>query len=462
MRQPQKLAGKIYNRFQNLFKNAYVRDVGVLAGGTSLAQALTVLVLPVLTRLYTPEDFSVLAVYAALLGTISVAACLRLEIAIPIPERHEDAANLLALALCISAIVAVTVAFVVGLFPAQIVDLLERPELRPYLWLLPLGIWLASSYAALQYWFTRKKMFPIIAKTRVTQAIGGAATQVGLGWAGFAPFGLLLGQMISSGVGVYRLGHDALTRDRIVFNSISWASMRRVYREYDRFPKYSTWEALANTAGIQLPMLIIAALALGPEAGFLMLATRAMQMPMGLIGVSVSQVYLSQAPHELRRGNLGNFTAKVLGGLVKTGVGPLLFAGIVAIPAFALIFGEDWRRAGELVTWMTPWFVFQFLSSPISMVMHIRNKQRAMLILVVFGLVIRVSAILLAVQFNRSWMSEFYILASAVYYIAICVPLYYQANCKLTQIMLVIWNNIHWVALWVFAGIIIRYLAVIL
>ena len=192
-------------KFDNMFRHGFVRSVSVLVGGTAFAQALMVLVLPLLTRLYTPEDFSVLAVYSSILGIVSVAACLRLEIAIPLPQRDEDAANLLALALCSSAGVAGLSALIVVLFPVQIVALVAQPKLLPYLWLLPLGILLSSSCAALQFWTTRKKRFSVIAKTHLTQAIGGAGTQAGLGWASIAPLGLLLGQMISSGAGIFQL-----------------------------------------------------------------------------------------------------------------------------------------------------------------------------------------------------------------------------------------------------------------
>lgn len=422
-------------KFDALFRRGFVGSVGVLVGGTAFAQALMVLVLPLLTRLYTPEDFSVLAVYASLLGIISVAACLRLEIAIPLPNNDEVAVNLLALALCCSAGVAGLSAIIVALFPTQIVALVAQPKLEPYLWLLPLGIWLSSSYAALQFWTTRKKRFSVIAKTRMTQAIGGACTQVGLGWWGVVPLGLVLGQMINSGSGIFRLVRDLLKNDREALHLIQWSEMKRVFCEYDRFPKYSTLDSLANNAGIQIPIIIIAALALGPEAGLLILAMRAMQAPIGLIGGAVGQVYLSHAPHELRAGTLGKFTINAIGGLIKTGVGPLLFAGIVAPPMFSLIFGKEWERAGDLVVWMTPWFVFQLISSPISMVMHVRGWQKAMLVLTLLGLVIRIGGIVLAANFDRNYLSEYYVVSSAIFYFICIIVFSYAANLVFRELI---------------------------
>lgn len=66
--------------------------MGVLVGGTTGAQLLAVLAAPLLTRLYTPEDFGLLAVYASLLGLIAVIASLRYELAIPLPTDDTEAA----------------------------------------------------------------------------------------------------------------------------------------------------------------------------------------------------------------------------------------------------------------------------------------------------------------------------------------------------------------------------------
>nr|WP_248280560.1 oligosaccharide flippase family protein [Aromatoleum aromaticum] len=375
-----------------------------------------VLVLPVLTRLYSPADFTVLAVYASVLGIFAGIACLRLEIAIPIPETDDEAANLLALALASAAGFGTISGLLVWLFPVELAALSGQPQFEPYLWLLPFGIWLSGSYAALQFWATRKKQFALIAKTRLSQATGSTGVQVGFGWAGIAPFGLLLGQLINSGAGVIGLGLKTWRDHRGAITAIRPMRMLATLRQYDRFPKYSVLEAFANNGGIQFPVLIIAALAAGPEAGFLMLATRVMAAPMGLIGGAVSQVYLSRAPEEKRQGRLGPFTATVIGGLFKMGVGPLLFAGIVAPVAFPLVFGAEWARAGQIVSWMTPWFAVQFLASPVSMTLHVTDNQKAAFSLQITGLLLRVGAVLAAAQFATQAIVEIYALSGFVFY----------------------------------------------
>lgn len=410
----QRIILAMSTRFQ--FRSSFFKSVGVLVSGTAFAQVLTVIALPLLTRIYTPTDFSVLAVYTSIVSIISVAACLRFEIAIPLPKRDAEAANLLALSLLFCTVISIAVFFGVLLFSAQIIELVGQPALRPYLWLLPLGIWLASSYSAIQFWATRKKKFGIIAKTRMTQAIGGVGTQLGLGWAGLAPLGLLLGQMINSGAGFFGLICDALRGDRALIRSISRFRMRRIFRRYVNFPKYSTLEALSNNAGIQLPLIIIASLAVGPEVGFLALAMRVMAAPMAFIGSSVAQVYLAEASAKYYKGELRAFTIKVMLRLLVIG-GPIIAVGGAISPLlFPIIFGPEWGRAGELVFLMVPWFIIQFVVSPVSMSLHITGRQGVALIVQLAGVLFRSGCVVFAYFVIPGWLSEVYIVTGAVFY----------------------------------------------
>lgn len=439
-------------------RGGLVHSVGTLVGGTAFAQALTILALPLLTRLYTPDEFSVLAVYTSVLGILSVVACLRLEIAIPLPEHDEDAVNLLALALGFGLMLSGMVAVVVLLFGTQLAAWLRFPAFAPYLWMVPLGMAVASAYAGTQYWSTRKKKFTPIARTRMLQALGGLGLQTGAGAAGVGPFGLLLGHMVSSGAGFIGLARDALRHDRKLLSAISLPNMRRMLGEYSRFPKYSTWEAFANTAGVQVPVIMIAALALGPEAGFVMLATRIIAAPMSLIGGSLAQVYLAHASDELRAGRLGDFTAKILGGLLKTGVGPLLFIGIVAGPASSIIFGQEWSRVGELIAWMTPWFILQFLSSPVSMVMHVKQHQRLMMSMQTIGLILRVTAVWAAYAIHADITSEVYAVSGAVFYLLATIVYYTVADIRWKSLRQLIPSASGHLILWLLAAYCTRWL----
>lgn len=400
-------------------RGGFLRSVLVLVSGTAFAHAITAMALPVLTRLYTPNDFSLLAVFSSLLSIISVAACLRLDIAIPMPERDSEAFDLLVLALGSTLVVSSVLGAIVLITPSWVAETIGRPEQEPYLWLLPIGILLAGSYSTLQNWFIREKQFPLIARSRIVQSAASVGTQIGMAGFASAPIGLLVGYLLNTGSACLGLGYRFLRQERHKQNApgLNRTRLKRTWSAYNRFPKYSTWEALCNSAAIQAPVIMIAALAAGSEAGYLLLAMSVIQAPMSLFGTAIGQVYFSRAPQEYRNGRLGKFTAETLSGLIKAGVGPLLAVGILSPIIFGPLFGEGWERAGVLVAWMTPWFIMQFLASPISMALHVTGHQRIVFVLQAFGLVFRVLTVWVVAQLANESISEAYAVSGAFFYL---------------------------------------------
>lgn len=440
----------------SVFDSPKLRGVVTLVGGSAFGQLIMLSLLPVLTRIYTPDDFSILSFYVSALAILASVSCLRFEIAIPLPQDDAEGYVLLKLALIsslalssFSGFVLLAVCEIFGSVPAV-------AKYKDHLWLLPVGMFFLGGYTAFLYWANRKKRFSTIAKTRVLQALGGGGVQVGLGVLGAGPIGLLLGHAVYGGAGFLSIAKSSLSEFKKYSNNNSAFTMAAVFKKYDRFPKYSTFESFANISGIQLPIILIAMLAVGPEAGLLMLAMKVMQGPMSLIGSSVGQVYLSHGAAAHRDGNIASLANSTLSGLLKVGVGPLIFAGIVASEVFSVVFGPEWRASGEMAAWITPWLVFQFLASPISMTMHIQEQHRKNLGLTIFGLLIRVGAVLVSVVFYSDMVVQFYAVSSAAFYL-VCLWIFgYHSGLNFCSVLSLFRGCIVIVACWVFLAVVIK------
>lgn len=405
-------------KIQNiLLKNPFVRRVSVLVGGTALGQLIAILALPFLTRLYGPEAFSALAVYASILSLITVVACLRLEIAIPLPKSERMAAALCVLSissvLCITLLVTVVIVFFPDLFNS-----LTNNKIDGYLWLIPVGVLAVGLYNSLQYWSTRKKKFNLIAKTRVTQSIAGTLVKLisGLVSGGWMA-GLIIGQLMSQGTGFVGFGRDLFKNDIKLFKGLKWHHLKAAIKKYDKFPKYSTLEAFANNGGIQIPIILIAYYSVGSEAGYLMIAMQLLGAPMGLIGNSVAQVYLAEGADRYHSGQLKLFTYKTIINLAKLAFVPLLMVAFCAPIIMPYILGAEWQRTGILISWMVPWFFMQFITSPVSMSLHITGNQKIAFILQLFGLILRVGSVLFAGQYYDSYIGEYYAISGLLFYL---------------------------------------------
>ena len=378
--------------------NTFARGVGVLVGGTAGAQLLTVLAAPLLTRLYSPEDFGLLAVYASLLTLIGVISSLRYELAIPLPEDDGEAANVAALSLILVGINSLLSGVLVWQLGPAIADALGVPALASYLWLLPVGVLIGGAYTVFNYWAIRAKRFSTIAGTKLRQTIATIAIQL----AAFKLGGiaLLYAQVAGQSIGTTSLGRTALVSAG--FRQVTWGGIVMVAVRYRRFPIFSSWEALVNNVANQLPAILFASF-FGPVfVGLYALSHRVLLLPMTVVGAAIDQVFLSNAPTAYRSGTLGALVHKLHFTLSSTAIPPALLIIFLGQELFAFAFGETWIGAGEVAQWMAPWIYFQFVSSPISTVFAVRERLREALLFQVISLIARFAAILVGV-----WIGDF-------------------------------------------------------
>ncbi|HBB35147.1 MAG TPA: polysaccharide biosynthesis protein [Cyanobacteria bacterium UBA8803] len=358
-------------------KGSLTRNVAVLAGGTALGQGLVILCSPLLTRLYTPEDFGVLAVYISILGILAVVASLRYEMGIPLPNNDETAVNLLILCLTIVFGISLLTLFGVWCLKDQIVAWTNVMALHHYLWLLPISILGIGIYQAFNYWAIRKQAFSQIARTKLNQSLVLVITQVSFGVLGFGPIGLLLGQLLGHVTGTSTLASLAWQNTRKTLKTVSLNSIFLVAKRYKRFPILSSGAALLDGLGSQLPTLFLSALYAPQVAGFWALGQRIVGLPASLVGYSVAQVYLAESARLAR-----DSPEKLLGLFWKTAKGQLLIGLLLIVPlalpapwTFPLIFGKNWKEAGLYVQVLSPMFLLAFISSPLGGALDVLERQ---------------------------------------------------------------------------------------
>lgn len=391
-------------------QGGFLKAVSVLVGGTAFAQVIGFLCLPFLTRLYSPEDYSILGVYIAMVSILSVISCLRFDIAIPIPQQENEGKALFLLALLSNTIFFILLYLLLFLIHPFIQDFKIIKQLSYWIWLIPFGVYISGLYSALQYWATRHKRFKDIAQTRMTQAIFGNGTSLATGAISGGFWGLILGQILNFSGGLFKLAITAKKDLSLVKSS----PLKDTFSKYSNFPKYSTFEALANTSAIQLPLIIIASFVIGPEVGYLMMAMKVLAIPMSLIGSAISQVYLASVNDY--RSDIYTYTVNIVKKIFRLAVFPFIFLFFLSPYVFGYILGEAWHKVGGYISLMVPWFFMQILYSPISMVLHVIGKSKEAMYLQIFGLIFRVLILLIFSVYYVDQVVNFYIYSGFVYY----------------------------------------------
>lgn len=350
------------------FRSKFAKDVLKLTTGTVIAQALSIGFLPILTRLFTPEDFGLLTLYVALTSVLAAFATLRLEHAIILSRSNIGAAHLLLGTVGVAAIFALILFVVVAVFGSRIAIALGTPELEPWLFAVPASVLLISAYQGLRYWSIRRTRFGSVANAAVAKALSMnvTATALGVGSSAGRSVGLVLGQIAGDLANMLVL---LVASRKTLQKLIPKARLRRVVAGIKRYRHLvATLLTTHGAASIysRLPVFGISTLFGSTSLGFFGLAERVTQAPFALIAGSIGDVYRQRATVAYQQN--GRFDALMLATVKRTALIalPLYALGIALAPTvFAFVFGESWREAGEYAAILLVGGYFSFVSVPV-------------------------------------------------------------------------------------------------
>ena len=83
-------------------KTEFSKNVANVVGGTLLAQLITIGLSPIISRLFSPADFGLYSIFLNIALTTSIASTFRYELAVMLPQKEEEAINVVSLSLFIS------------------------------------------------------------------------------------------------------------------------------------------------------------------------------------------------------------------------------------------------------------------------------------------------------------------------------------------------------------------------
>lgn len=352
------------------------RNVASLAVGNAAGLAITFLALPVLSRIYAPAQFGVLATYVALAALLGMLATLRYEFAVPLPTEHSEAATLLRAGHRIVLVSgAVTLAAAGALVAASQAKWLTFDHSTLFL-TLALMVPLAGEAAMLNYWFTRTERFGLQGTTRIVQAGVTAVAQILFGLigepdAGGLVLGVLVGQFACTALLMVR---DDSRRYRTRGEG---PSMRELLGRYRSMPLLNGPKALIDAARINGMNLIIGARSLG-DLGQFSMAMRLVQGPLSVLATALSQVSyqrMATAPG----GQLSPVVTGIIRRSLTLGFLPFLAIFLIAPTLVPLALGDQWGDAGTYAQALTPWLYLNLATSPLSMVFLATDRQGVLL-----------------------------------------------------------------------------------
>jgi O-antigen/teichoic acid export membrane protein len=372
---------KPFQRLSAGTSGGVLRGMATLALGSGFARLISVAAIPLLTRIYRPEDFGVLSVFTSMVLMLVPLLTLRYVVAIPLPRHDGLAINLMAL----SALLMLAMTGIAGLalwaFAPALLTLVSMAALASYWWVIVLGLVGSGSYELLSMWATRRRAYHLIARTQMFQSAVGALVKIALGLLAFGPLGLLLGQVVAqsggSGALVARFKGD-FRRTAAMVNRRRMAFLARYYRG---FPAYRLPSQFLMVFSMQAPLLFTAALFDAEMTGQLGLALMAVALPVNVLGQAIGKAYYAEVAQLSRKAprKILDLTRSVQKRLFAVGIPPALIVILWGSDLFGLLFGENWHTAGTFASILAISIVVQFTSAPLVQVLNVFNGQRLFL-----------------------------------------------------------------------------------
>ena len=355
---------------------AFLRRVLTLGSGTALAQVIAVASAPMLSRLYSPQDFGLLATYMAMICILSIPATGSYQNAIILPVKENDAASVLMLSLLMA--IGVNGILLAILVPTRhfLVASLRQPELSPWLLTVPLAVGATAFAQSFHYWLNRHRNYLQMGAGRIVQACVVAGVSLLAAIVHRGPAGLLLGLLLGSLAYAALLVVVSYRAHPGWLASVSKRRIAEVARRYVDFPKYSAPAELVNMAARHVPVVILAFFFGIETAGLFLLSQRVLATPTQVIALAIADVFKQQASSDvLRYGNCRRTFQSTLALLVAMGLPPLILMTLAGPATFEWLFGVSWRTSGEYTQIMAIWYFVSFVSSPLSRVYVVMERQ---------------------------------------------------------------------------------------
>ncbi len=362
---------------KSISKQSFRKSVATLITGTAAAQAIPVLILPLLTRIYDPKDFGMLAVYMSIASMVSVVATAKYDMAIPLPNRYNNRQALLAISLFIAT--SISIIFMLSLimlgFLKFEVNVLSNIGMLVYL--LPFSVLFVGIYMGLNYWHTSCGGYADISISRVSQSLINGSVSVSAGLLSLGPGGLVLGTLAGQATAALILWRRAQKKTPGSMLEVSFRRACWLLKKYRKFPMYTAPHAISTVAKNNFVVLFISDRYTQSTVGYYYMAMRILMLPADLIGYAVGQVFYAEASKEYgRTKNIRSNVLRLMAWLFAIATIPAIFMAIYSSTIFETVFGPGWKNAGVIAGYLIPYILFHFVASPIGMVPMIVGRQR--------------------------------------------------------------------------------------
>ena len=339
-------------------QSLYLKNILTITFGTGIAQFFPIIFLPIISRLYLPDDYGEYALFISIIAILEILVTVHYNRAIMLPKEVEYASALMNISFTINIIIS-SIIFCGSLIYSFIS--------RNYIYILiPIPVFLAGMNIMLSIWNNRNKNYKIISSSRILSGILMPSFQIGAFFL-IGGKGLIIAFVISQLLVCIFLLVKTPNLHLCICNYKDNTSL--LYR-YKNFVYYDLPSTITNTVTVQLPTFIMKSFVGAASTGNFNFSNRLLGVPLFLLASSVGEVFRQSVMESIHKvGNCKRVFIKTFLLLSSLSLPVFIIVFLFAPRFFGIIFGTAWSDAGYYVQILSFLFFIRFVVSPLSYVL---------------------------------------------------------------------------------------------
>jgi O-antigen/teichoic acid export membrane protein len=340
------------SKFSKFISSTNVQNVAKLLSANVVAQIVGLMVYPILTRIYAPEDFGLMNLFVSIASVLVILATAEYHYAIVLPKEDKLARGIVHLSIGMLLIVTIIVLLTLP-FAKQIADLFNTPALaKMYAW-LPLMVLFLGAWNILNYWYIRNKIYSRISAYLISQSTLSAGLKIGFGYAGWLQGGLIYSMILAPAISLVTSALLSFKRCIRPLLHIDKAAIRQAAITYRNFPLFTMPRSLVNVIAGQLPVLLLVPIFGTEQVGLLGMALLLGFAPISMITKAIYQVlyqHVTECVHTKKP--IIHLLKRFIIGTTLVAVPVFAVLGIVLPELTSWLIGNAWYISGEYIRWM--------------------------------------------------------------------------------------------------------------
>lgn len=357
-------------------KTEFVRNVLLVMTGTAISQIIGLIVTPLLTRNYLPEHFGVLLVYLSILTIVGTISTGKYERAILLLKSEKNISKIIIICFFISLFVSL-ILFIILLTCKNLIVKYLSFDLLLYNWLFTLPVLLVfySMNVVFSMVLNYQGKFKALSTAKIIKTLSSIVVSLTCIFFLNDARGLILGEF--SGYTFSMLFVCFLNKNYFLLNNGSLYGLSKLAKRYKAFPLFNIPSDFMNITSSQMPAFFLTSYFGTGVTGFYSLMKRVLDAPVSLLSTSVLEVFRQKAAAQyIKYGNCKSLFVKTARSLAIISILPFLFIFLYAPQLFAFVFGDEWSVAGEYARIFSMYYYFKFISSPLTYMFYIAEKQK--------------------------------------------------------------------------------------